>query len=88
MGAERRAPCTDGSLTHFASPRGEKSGPAAVRRLAVLHASFPRRRFAPEGPARVPVPTTQRVAIGSRATDFYYARDDEMSLDQVERISI
>ena len=24
--AERRAPCTDGLLTHFASPRGEKSG--------------------------------------------------------------
>ena len=24
--AERRAPCTDGPLTHFASPRGEKSG--------------------------------------------------------------
>ena len=25
-GAERRAPCTDGLLTHFVSPRGEKSG--------------------------------------------------------------
>ena len=24
--AERRAPCTDGPLTHFASPPGEKSG--------------------------------------------------------------
>ena len=25
-GAERRAPCTDGLLTHFASPRGEQGG--------------------------------------------------------------
>ena len=25
LGTERRAPCTDRLLTHFASPRGEKS---------------------------------------------------------------
>ena len=30
--AERRAPCTDVPLTHFAPPRGEKSGLATFRR--------------------------------------------------------
>ena len=29
--AERRAPCPDGPLTHFASPPGEKSGLASPR---------------------------------------------------------
>ena len=29
---KRRAPCTDGSLTHFASPHGEKGGLGNVRR--------------------------------------------------------
>ena len=32
-GAERRAPCTDGLLTHFASPRGEKSGLVCILRF-------------------------------------------------------
>ena len=36
LGAEQRAPCTDRPLTHFASPRGEKSGLEITERLFVL----------------------------------------------------
>ena len=45
--SERRAPCNDGLLTHFASPRGEESGLSALTILARKKFRFPPRRVAP-----------------------------------------